>query len=165
MAATGQWACLTSPELTEPTQADASTGAAAWLAAGLVVIVGSHVLATAVVSITVLIAAFSFVQEVQADRAVGALAKYLPQTAKVQRAGVVIEIDASQIVPGDVVIDEGDRGAADLPAPLRHRCRTRGCGHGPRRRRLRLNRHRSGSRAPTKFADTFMPLEQSSPAQ
>jgi len=86
-----------------------------WLAAGLLVIVGSHVVATAVVLIILLNAAFSFVQELQAERAVEALAKYLPQRAKVERDGVVIEIDASRLVPGDVVvIEEGDRIAADI---------------------------------------------------
>jgi calcium-translocating P-type ATPase len=86
-----------------------------WLAAGLLVIVGSHVVAAAVVLIIMLNAAFSFVQELQAERAVEALAKYLPQRAKVERDGVVTEIDASQLVPGDVVvIEEGDRVAADI---------------------------------------------------
>jgi Cation transporter/ATPase, N-terminus len=45
-----------------------------WLAAGLLVIVGSHVVATAVVLIIMLNAAFSFVQELQAERAAEALA-------------------------------------------------------------------------------------------
>ncbi|MEV6097093.1 cation-transporting P-type ATPase [Nocardia sp. NPDC051981] len=86
-----------------------------WLAAGLLLIVGSHVVAAAVVLIIVLNAAFSFVQEVQAERAVEALAKYLPQRAKVCRDGEVREIDAAQLVPGDiVVIEEGDRIAADI---------------------------------------------------
>nr|WP_077085749.1 cation-transporting P-type ATPase [Mycobacterium rhizamassiliense] len=86
-----------------------------WLAAGLLVIVGSHVVAVAVVSIIILNAAFSFVQEVQAERAVEALAKYLPQRAKVERDGAVTEIDATQLVPGDIVIiEEGDRIAADI---------------------------------------------------
>jgi calcium-translocating P-type ATPase len=86
-----------------------------WLAAGLLLIVGSNVVAAAVVLIIVLNAAFAFVQEVQAGRAVEALAKYLPQRAKVERDGVVTEIDATQLVPGDlVVIEEGDRIAADL---------------------------------------------------
>src|ERR1700758_5183597 len=86
-----------------------------WLAAGLLLIVGSHVVATAVVLIIMLNAAFSFVQELQAERAVEALAKYLPQRAKVERDCVVTEIAASQFVPGDVVvIEEGDRVAADI---------------------------------------------------
>ncbi|MDI3315247.1 MAG: cation-transporting P-type ATPase [Mycobacterium sp.] len=86
-----------------------------WLAAGLLLIVGSTVIAAAVILIIVLNAAFAFVQELQAERAVEALAKYLPQRAKVERDGVVIEIDATQVVPGDiVVIGEGDRIPADI---------------------------------------------------
>jgi magnesium-transporting ATPase (P-type) len=86
-----------------------------WVAAGLLMIVGSHVVATAVVFIILLNAAFSFVQELQAERAVEALAKYLPQRAKADRDGAVTKIDATQLVPGDiVVIEEGDRIAADI---------------------------------------------------
>lgn len=86
-----------------------------WLAAGLLLIVGSQVVAAAVILIIALNAAFSFVQELQAERAVEAPAKYLPQRAKVDRDGAVVEIDATQVVPGDiVVIEEGDRIAADI---------------------------------------------------
>ncbi|MBS4729288.1 cation-transporting P-type ATPase [Mycobacterium sp. SM1] len=86
-----------------------------WLAAGLLLIVGSNVVAAAVILIIVLNAAFAFVQELQAERAVEALAKYLPQRANVERDGRVVEIDATQVVPGDiVVIKEGDRIPADI---------------------------------------------------
>ena len=86
-----------------------------WLAAGLLVIVGSNVVAAAVVLIIGLNAAFSFVQELQAERAVEELAKYLPQRARVERDGAVTEVDATQLVPGDIVlIQEGDRIAADV---------------------------------------------------
>lgn len=86
-----------------------------WLAAGLLLIVGSNVVATAVVLIIVLNAAFSFVQELQAERAVEELAKFLPQRATVERDGIMTEVDATQLVPGDIVmIREGDRIAADV---------------------------------------------------
>jgi magnesium-transporting ATPase (P-type) len=86
-----------------------------WLAAGLLVIVGSNVVAAAVVLIIVLNAAFSFAQELQAERAVEELAKYLPQRARVERGGAVTEVDATQLVPGDIVlIREGDRITADV---------------------------------------------------
>ncbi|HET6504918.1 MAG TPA: cation-transporting P-type ATPase [Amycolatopsis sp.] len=86
-----------------------------WLAAALLVAVGSQVVAAAVVLIIVLNAAFAFVQEVEAERAVEALAKYLPQQAKVLRDGEVGDTDAIELVPGDiVVIEEGDRIAADV---------------------------------------------------
>ena len=86
-----------------------------WLAAGLLLIVGSNVVAAAVVLIIMLNAAFSFAQELQAERAVEELAKYLPQRARVERDGGITEIDATQLVPGDIVlIREGDRIAADV---------------------------------------------------
>lgn len=86
-----------------------------WLAAGLLLIVGSNVVAAAVVLIIVLNAAFAFAQELEAERAVEELAKYLPQRAKIERDGVVTEIDATELVPGDVVvIEEGDRVPADV---------------------------------------------------
>jgi magnesium-transporting ATPase (P-type) len=86
-----------------------------WLAAGLLLIVGSNVVAAAVVLIIVLNAAFSFAQELQAERAVEELAKYLPQRARVERDGAITEVDATQLVPGDIVlIREGDRIAADV---------------------------------------------------
>lgn len=86
-----------------------------WLAAGLLFSVGSQAVAAAVVLIIVLNAAFAFVQELQAERAVAALADYLPQRAKVVRDGRGQEIDAAVLVPGDlVVIEEGDRIAADV---------------------------------------------------
>ncbi|WP_019926527.1 cation-transporting P-type ATPase [Nocardia sp. BMG111209] len=60
-------------------------------------------------------AAFSFIQELQAERAVEELAKYLPQRTKVERDGTATEIDAVELVPGDIVlVTEGDRIAADI---------------------------------------------------
>lgn len=86
-----------------------------WLAAALLFVVGSHVVAAAVVLIILLNAGFAFVQEMHAERAVEALARYLPPQAKVVRDGVRVEIDAAGLVPGDlIVIEEGDRIAADV---------------------------------------------------
>lgn len=48
-----------------------------WLAAGLLLLVGSNIVAAAVVLIIGLNAAFSFVRELQAERAVEALAKFM----------------------------------------------------------------------------------------
>ncbi|MGW3045541.1 cation-translocating P-type ATPase [Kitasatospora sp. NPDC001159] len=86
-----------------------------WAAAVLLVAVSSYVVAAAVVLIIFLNAAFAFVQEVHAERAVEALAKYLPQRAKAVRDGSPQEIDAADLVPGDiVVIEAGDRIPADI---------------------------------------------------
>ncbi|MEU7872936.1 cation-transporting P-type ATPase [Dactylosporangium sp. NPDC049140] len=59
-------------------------------------------------------AVFAFVQEQQAERAVEALAAYLPQQATVLRDGVRTAIPAADLVPGDVlVVEEGERICAD----------------------------------------------------
>lgn len=86
-----------------------------WIAAILLVAAGSQVVAAAVVVIILLNALFAFVQEIEAERAVEALAQYLPQQATVFRDGAPEQIDAAELVPGDIVIiKEGDRIAADI---------------------------------------------------
>jgi calcium-translocating P-type ATPase len=86
-----------------------------WIAALLLILVGSNVVAVAVLAIIVLNATFAFVQEMQAERAVEALAQFIPQRAKAVRDGTPREIDAVELVPGDVVVlEEGDRIGADI---------------------------------------------------
>jgi calcium-translocating P-type ATPase len=85
-----------------------------WGAAGLAAIAGIAPIAIAVVIVIVLNAAFAFVQERQAERAVEALRRYLPQQAEVLRDGRRARIDASELVPGDILlIEEGSRISAD----------------------------------------------------
>ncbi|MBM2616328.1 cation-transporting P-type ATPase [Actinoplanes sp. LDG1-06] len=84
------------------------------VAAGLAWLGGTPSLAVAVVAVILLNAVFAFVQEMQAERAVEALAAYLPATARVLRDGAPAEIAAGDLVPGDiVVVGEGDRICAD----------------------------------------------------
>jgi calcium-translocating P-type ATPase len=85
-----------------------------WAAAGLAWAVGIVPVAIAIVVVIVINAVFAFVQEQHAEKAVEALAAYLPIRAKVVRDGRVTEIKATTLVPGDVlVIEEGDRISAD----------------------------------------------------
>ncbi|HET7857215.1 MAG TPA: cation-transporting P-type ATPase [Gaiellaceae bacterium] len=85
-----------------------------WAAALLALVAGTGVLAAAIVAVIVLNAAFAFVQEQQAERAVEALEGYLPRQAFVLRDGHRTQLDARQLVPGDVlVVEEGDRISAD----------------------------------------------------
>jgi calcium-translocating P-type ATPase len=85
-----------------------------WLAAALSLVSGSQPLAGAIVAVVVLNAAFAFLQERHAERAVEALAEYLPLTAQVMRNGQETAVDASLLVPGDViVVREGARVSAD----------------------------------------------------
>ncbi len=86
-----------------------------WLAAALSFAVGSETVAVAVLLVIALNAAFALIQEMQAERAVEALAQFLPQHARVLRDGKPSEIVAVELVPGDVVlVEEGDRIAADM---------------------------------------------------
>ena len=68
----------------------------------------------AIVAVIFLNAGFAFAQEMQAERAVEALAAFLPERARVKRDGQRQEIEARLLVPGDVLlIEEGDSICAD----------------------------------------------------
>jgi calcium-translocating P-type ATPase len=83
-------------------------------AAILALINGSALLAAAIAAVIVLNAALAFTQELQAESAVEALAAYLPDYARVVRDRHRTQIEARQLVPGDLlVIEEGDRICAD----------------------------------------------------
>lgn len=61
------------------------------------------------------IATIGFFNEYKAEKTVEALKKLVGSKAKVRRDGNVIEIDASDIVPGDIVLlDEGAKVPADI---------------------------------------------------
>ena len=84
------------------------------VAAALSLINRTPRLAIAIVAVILINAALAFAQEMQAERAVEALASYLPPRARALRDGMVTELDARDLVPGDVVlIDEGERISAD----------------------------------------------------
>jgi calcium-translocating P-type ATPase len=86
-----------------------------WVAALLSFAVGSRTVGIAVLLVIFLNAAFAFVQEMQAGRAVEALAAYMPQHTTVLRDGTSRVIEATGLVPGDVVVlEEGERIAADM---------------------------------------------------
>ena len=83
-------------------------------AAVLALASGSAPLAVAIAAVIVLNAVVAFVQELQAENAVEALAAYLPVRARVVRDGTTREIDARELVPGDLLlVEEGDRISAD----------------------------------------------------
>lgn len=86
-----------------------------WVAAALSFAVGSQTVAIAVLLVIVLNAAFAFMQELQAEKAVEALAAYMPQHSTVLRDGAPQVLEATDLVPGDVVLlEQGDRVAADM---------------------------------------------------
>jgi magnesium-transporting ATPase (P-type) len=85
-----------------------------WGAAGLAAVAGIAPVAIAVVVVIVVNAAFAFAQEQQAERAVEALREYLPARATALRDGRPVEVEAAELVPGDVIgVREGDRISAD----------------------------------------------------
>jgi calcium-translocating P-type ATPase len=86
-----------------------------WVAAGLAFLAGLPQLGVAIVVVVLLNGLFAFVQEYRAERAADRLADLLPRRVSVERDGVVQEIDAAELVHGDVVLlDAGDRVSADL---------------------------------------------------
>ncbi|HET8975051.1 MAG TPA: HAD-IC family P-type ATPase, partial [Solirubrobacterales bacterium] len=85
-----------------------------WVAAGLAVVGDLVPLAIAIVAVIVINALFAFAQELQAERATEALQEFLPPTARVRRGGEQVEVDATTLVPGDLLLlSEGDRLSAD----------------------------------------------------
>ncbi len=85
-----------------------------WVAAALSLATGVLALAVAIVVVIVLNAAFAFAQERQAEHATEALRDLLPARARVRRGGVLVEIEAVDLVPGDLLLlAEGDRLSAD----------------------------------------------------
>jgi magnesium-transporting ATPase (P-type) len=88
-----------------------------WGAVALAAIAGITAVAIAILIVVLLNAAFAFAQEMQAERAVEALQGYLSQQARVLRDGREVQVDAAELVPGDLLlIAEGDRISA--PAHL-----------------------------------------------
>jgi calcium-translocating P-type ATPase len=84
------------------------------VAAALAWVSGAPRLAIAILAVIFLNAGFALAQEMQAERAVEALAAFLPERAQVRRDGQQLEIEARLLVPGDVLlIDEGDSICAD----------------------------------------------------
>jgi len=58
---------------------------------------------------------FSMIQEYRADRVVQTINKMIPQKAKVVRDGNDVQVDVSDVVPGDMVLlEEGDEVPADI---------------------------------------------------
>jgi Ca2+-transporting ATPase len=83
-------------------------------AAAVSATVGEGVEAVAIAAVVVLNAALGFWQELGAERAIQALSASFTARATVVRDGREEEIDAEDVVPGDVlVLREGDRVAAD----------------------------------------------------
>jgi sodium/potassium-transporting ATPase subunit alpha len=75
---------------------------------------GMGLITGALVAVVVVNAAFGFWQESRVERAMAAFRNMLSRRARVLRGGIEVDIDAAQIVAGDVIVlREGDRVPAD----------------------------------------------------
>ena len=92
-----------------------------WVASGLCFLSeylnpgeGMLSLGLAILGVIFINAIFTFIQEYRAEKAIEELKKLLPYYVKVIREGLLKEIPAREVVPGDVfLIAEGDRVPAD----------------------------------------------------
>lgn len=86
-----------------------------WVAGALAFVAGMPQLGVAIFVVVGINAAFAFVQEHRAERAAQRLRDLLPRRARVIRDGQRLDIDASELVVGDLVaLEGGDRVSADL---------------------------------------------------
>jgi magnesium-transporting ATPase (P-type) len=86
-----------------------------WVAGALAFVAGMPQLGVAIFVVVGINAAFAFVQEHRAERAAQRLRDLLPRRARVIRNGQWLDIDASELVVGDLVaLEGGDRVSADL---------------------------------------------------
>ncbi len=93
-----------------------------WVAAGLAFLSdylhpgeGMLTLGLAIVAVIFINAAFTFIQEYRAEKALAEMKKLLPFYVKVVRGGRQMDIIAKEVVPGDVIIvAEGDKVPADM---------------------------------------------------
>jgi magnesium-transporting ATPase (P-type) len=85
-----------------------------WIAGVVALMARLPQLAISIWTVNIINGAFSFWQEYKAERATEAMRRILPAHARVLRGGEVEEIQAQELVPGDVVLlAEGDRISAD----------------------------------------------------
>ena len=75
---------------------------------------GNLYIAIALFGVTVLNAIFTYIQEYQSEKIMESFRKMLPTMVRVYRDGTEVEIEASLIVPGDIIrLSEGDKVPAD----------------------------------------------------
>lgn len=85
-----------------------------WLAAALALATQGPTLGIAIIAVIALNACFALIQERHAEHAVAALGEYLPAQTMVIRDGRRLVVDASDVVPGDLLlVEEGAAISAD----------------------------------------------------
>jgi magnesium-transporting ATPase (P-type) len=92
-----------------------------WVAGGLAFVADLPELGIAIFAVVVLNAVFAFLQERRADHAAERLRSLLPLRVAVRRGGRPEQVDAAEVVVGDVLLlESGDRIPADATALLAH---------------------------------------------
>jgi len=92
-----------------------------WIAGALAMLAGMAQLGIAIFVVILINGVFAFVQEYRAERASEKLRDLLPRKALVVRDGSPAEVDAAELVPGDLVLlHAGDRISADLSLEEAH---------------------------------------------
>lgn len=83
-------------------------------AAALAAAIGDFLDASVILVVVGINAVLGFVQEYRAERAISALRAFVPERARVRRGGRLAVVEATELVPGDVVaLESGDRVPAD----------------------------------------------------
>jgi magnesium-transporting ATPase (P-type) len=86
-----------------------------WVAGVLAILGGLPELGMAIFAVIVVNALFAFAQEYRAEQAAKELRALLPREVTVVRDGLTTVVDATDVVPGDlVVLTDGDRVPADM---------------------------------------------------
>ena len=92
-----------------------------WAASGLAILAGLTALGVAIAAVILLNGLFAFAQERRADRAAERLRALLPRLVTVRRDGRRVQVDAGEVVVGDLVLLEpGDRVPADGTVTAAH---------------------------------------------
>ena len=92
-----------------------------WVAGALAFVADLPELGIAIFAVIVVNALFAFAQETRADRAAERLRDLLPRRITVRRDGRRIEIDATEVVTGDLLaLGQGDRVPADAVVTVAH---------------------------------------------
>ncbi len=86
-----------------------------WVAGGLAIVGGMPELGVAIFLVIIVNGLFAFVQEHRAEGAARQLRALLPRRAVVERDGAWVELDAGELVVGDLLLlSAGDRISADV---------------------------------------------------
>jgi magnesium-transporting ATPase (P-type) len=92
-----------------------------WVAGALAFVADLPELGVAIFVVVVLNALFAFAQETRADRAAERLRELLPRRVTVRRDGRRVEVDAAEVVTGDLLaLGQGDRVPADAVVATAH---------------------------------------------